>query len=89
MNDPFSAHNTFPTHPTTQSLEHTPSDADDVPTVPRAVSVNTAGLVRYTAFEDTPGTSVSMRMEAGVLYPIRVSRIWATGTAAAGFVLHW
>lgn len=68
----------------------TPSDSVDLPNISRVISVNVSGNVTYTYASLALGTAgVTVYMVAGAFYPVRATRIWATGTAATGLVAHW
>ena len=49
----------------------------------RALCVATSGLVQVTTVGGTTGTIYVM---AGAPFPVRVRRVWASGTAATGIV---
>lgn len=61
----------------------TPDDAADLPTSSRALNVAQSGLVQITT---VGGTTASIYIAAGVAFPVRASRVWATGTTANGIV---
>lgn len=77
---------------TTSSLESpaaylaavTPDDSADLPVAGRAINVATDGSVRVTTVGGTTGT---VYIAAGGVFPVRASRIWATGTTATGIVV--
>ncbi len=61
--------------------EITPNDSIDLGSESRAINVAASGLVQVT----TVGGSVgSVFVVAGVLFPLRIRRVWATGTTATG-----
>ena len=60
-----------------------PSDTADLPTTSRALNVATSGLVQITTVGGSTGT---IYVAAGGVFPVRVSRVWATGTDATGIV---
>ncbi len=57
----------------------TPDDAADLSLVTRALNVAVSGTVRVTALDGSVGT---IYVAAGAAFPIRVRRVWATGTTA-------
>lgn len=61
----------------------TPSDTVDLPVVPRFLSVGTSGAVSVV---DLNGRTVAMWLYAGIIYPMRVTRVNATGTNAANIL---
>lgn len=69
--------------PATRALPVTPSDSSDLNFVSRALNVATAGTVRVTTYG---GDIQSVYVAAGVPFPLRVHRVWATGTSATGIV---
>ena len=58
----------------------TPSDSADLATPTRGISVGTAGNVKMTL---AGSGTVTRYMEAHIIYPLAVARVWATGTTAA------
>lgn len=65
----------------------TPSDADDLPNVPRAIYIGTAGNVKV---QMVSGHTVTLsNVQAGVIYPIRVRKVFATDTTADALVALW
>lgn len=61
----------------------TPSDTNDLPTVTRALNVSVTGDVHVTLLDDT---EVTLFLQAGGIFPLRIKRIWASDTTAAGIV---
>lgn len=59
----------------------TPSDDDDLPRVPIALNVATSGTVRFTG---TDGNVSDVFIVAGIVFPLRVRRVFQTGTTAGG-----
>jgi hypothetical protein len=70
--------------PATRVLEVTPNDAEDISHASRAVNVGTSGTLRVTTLG---GDIATVHVAAGLAFPLRVSRIWATGTTATGIVV--
>lgn len=62
----------------------TPNDTADLPRTSRAVNVSTTGDVRLTTVD---GTTATVHVAAGIAFPVRASRVWATGTTATGIVV--
>jgi hypothetical protein len=58
----------------------TPSDTVDLPIITRAITLAVGGVVKCTKLN---GLTETPTWPAGVI-PVRVSRIWATGTTATG-----
>lgn len=61
--------------------EITPDDLTDLANVTRALNVATAGTVRVIAADGSTG---DIFVAAGITFPIRASRVLATGTTATG-----
>ncbi|MEM6481216.1 MAG: hypothetical protein AAF922_04420 [Pseudomonadota bacterium] len=70
--------------PASHAFDAVPSDTNDLPSVGRAVNVATTGTVRLTT---SAGDTVTITVVAGVAFPIRAKRVWATGTTATGVVV--
>ncbi|MDJ1008325.1 MAG: hypothetical protein QNJ13_10925 [Paracoccaceae bacterium] len=83
MSDPFEGHQPSLESPALHVAEVTPDDAADLAWPSRALNVAQTGTVRVTTIGGETGT---VYVAAGALFPIRVSRIWATGTTATGIV---
>lgn len=61
--------------------EITPNDATDLTNVTRALNVAQTGTVRVITVD---GLENDIFVAAGIAFPIRVSRVLATGTTATG-----
>ncbi|WP_300009641.1 hypothetical protein [uncultured Roseobacter sp.] len=59
----------------------TPNDVADLQRATRAINVATTGVVRVTT---TAGVTDEVTIAAGIAFPIRATRVWATGTTATG-----
>ncbi len=62
----------------------TPNDGSDLALMPRALMVATAGDVSVVMKDGSPATLPALM--PGVVYPLRVKRVLATGTGAGGIV---
>lgn len=60
-----------------------PSDAADLPQATRAINVAASGMVRVTT---VAGDEAQIYVAAGIAFPVRARRIWASGTDAGGIV---
>ena len=58
-----------------------PDDAQDLTRATRAINVISSGLVRVTT---TSGDVADVYIAAGIAFPVRATRVWATGTTASG-----
>ena len=84
MADEFSSHTVALNSPVGASEIVTPDDATDLTWATRALYVGTSGNVQVTMLS---GETVTLQaVQAGVLYPLRVTRVWATGTTAANII---
>lgn len=61
----------------------TPDDAAHLPIATRAINVATPGHITVTLLD---GDVVTLFVAAGILMPVRVTRVWQTGTDATGIV---
>lgn len=61
----------------------TPDDDADLGMTSRAIAVGTEGFVQVTT---TAGTTGRVYVVPGAPFPIRVSRVWASGTTATDIV---
>lgn len=59
----------------------TPDDANDLPVAGRCINVQVGGTIQVTTVAGDTGT---IMVAAGITFPIRAQRIWATGTTATG-----
>jgi hypothetical protein len=84
MPDPFASYLPGITAPAEGGVAVTPSDSTNLTDTSRAIYVGGAGSVVAVMKN---GQVVSFAgMQAGVVYPLRVNRINATGTTATGIV---
>lgn len=83
MNDRFSSYAKGLTAPATGIAEITPSDTEDLAQVSRGLIIGGAGEVRVRMLDGSEGT---VTLAAGVGIPLRVVRVFATGTTASGIV---
>lgn len=79
--DRFSSFPTTPDQPATSVVEIIPSDDTDLDEVLLGLNVETRGLVRVTTLD---GSSATVFVAEGIFFPLRVARVWATGTTATG-----
>lgn len=78
--DRFSDYEPAPIPATTSLSEITPDDAADLAEITSALNVGTPGQVRVTMQDGTIG---DVFVSAGVVFPLRAARVWATGTTAS------
>lgn len=67
--------------PAVTIFDITPNDTADLAYVTTALNVATPGDVRVTAADGSIGT---LSVHAGQAVPVRVMRVWQTGTTATG-----
>lgn len=84
MTDEFEHHAISLTAPVTASDTITPDDAIDLPHVTRAIYVGVGGTLVVRMQSGDVATLANV--QPGVLYPLRVARVLAAGTTAAGLV---
>lgn len=77
--DPYSPYTHGANAPALASFPVAPSDADDLPTMIRAVTIGGAGTIAWVSQSGV--ASVTAALPAGT-YAIRAARILATGTTA-------
>lgn len=85
MPDPFSAQPDNLSSPCSHLVAVTPNDAVDLDVPSRGLWVGTQGDLKVTSLA---GEIVTLPAALGLL-PIRVRRVWASGTQAAGIVAMW
>jgi hypothetical protein len=80
--DQFESFASHPTGPAIGGADVVPDDGTDLPTLPRALMVSGSGDVAVV-FRD--GSQMTLPgLVPGVIYPVRVMRVLATGTSATG-----
>jgi hypothetical protein len=63
----------------------TPSDSTDLANVSRSLYVTNGGVVVYTTVS---GETVTRTFPDNYIVPVRVKRVWSTGTTATG-ICNW
>lgn len=81
--DQFENHTQSLESPATRIVEIIPDDAAPLAFVTRAITVETAGHLQVVT---SAGDTGRVFVAAGIAFPLRVSRIMATGTTATGIV---
>lgn len=82
--DEFADNTSGLSSPITAAEDITPNDAVDLGHVTRALYVGGEGALRVTL---QGGETVTLAaVNGGALYPLRVARVWATGTTATYLV---
>lgn len=67
----------------------TPSDDDSLANVTRGISFVTAGDLKVTTAGGDTVIIPNGALAAGIVHPLRVAKVFLTGTGAAGIVLYW
>ena len=73
--------------PYNRAVTITPSDSVDLTEIPRALNIHAATAstpVKVIMQGDT--TAVTLQLQTGFIYPLRVSRVYATGTSATSVI---
>jgi len=83
MSDPYASSISGLESPATHLIEVVPSDTVDLSVSSRALNVAASGSVRVTT---VGGDTATVAIAAGSTMPIRVRRVWSTGTTATGIV---
>ena len=83
MKDPYDTHSHGLESPVTRAQSIVPNDADDIAIASRALNMAQAGIVWVTTMT---GMVADIYIASGIPFPIRVTRIWATGTTATDIV---
>jgi len=81
MTDIFARQMRSPRDPATTAFAITPDDATDLAQVTVAVGVSTPGNVRVSMLDGSIG---DLALVPGTPFPVRVARVWQTGTTATG-----
>lgn len=67
----------------------TPNDSADLSQITRAISFGTAGALKITDALGNTVTIPSGALAAGILHPIRVVKVFSTGTGASSIVGYY
>ena len=82
ISDPFESFHTGLNSPIEGGFDITPDDATDLPSVTRALMVASAGSVAVSLRN---GDTITLPgLTPGVIYPLRITRVLASGTTATG-----
>lgn len=71
--------------PATNAVAITTSDSEDLVTATRGLYVGVTGNVKVDMLGGTTGVTFA-NLAAGVIHPLRVTKIYATGTTASSIV---
>lgn len=81
MTDTFANHAVGLESPATRAVAVAPDDGADLPFASRALNATSEGTIRVTTLG---GDTTTVYVAAGIAFPLRARRVWATGTTAAG-----
>jgi len=83
MTDPYKNHATGMSDPIISASTISPDDGADLPMTTRALYVGGAGNLRVTL---ASGDIVTFENVGQGWHPIRIERVWSTGTTASAMV---
>ena len=81
MPDNFAKQHRRPSDPAITVFDILPDDTTDLAHVTTALNVKTPGNVRVTTID---GSTADLSIHPGHAFPVRVRRVWQTGTSATG-----
>lgn len=87
--DDFIAFTPSPSDPLNHVALVIPSDTVDLTNATRSISFAVAGAIKVTTLGGETVVIPSGALPATTMLALRVTRIWATGTAATGIVAYW
>lgn len=67
----------------------TPSDSVDLTNASRALAIGSAGAIKVTTLGGETLVIPTGVFSVGIMYPIRVTRVWSTSTGAGSIVVFW
>lgn len=67
----------------------TPHDSNDLTKATRGISFGTAGDLKVITLGGQTVTIPADSLAAGIIHPLRVTRVYSTGTDAADIVGYW
>lgn len=82
MSDLYATHAAGLDAPAQKAFAITPDDGNDLPYVTRAIYTGRGGTLVCTLLEDSSDVTFNA-LPAGIILPIRVRRVKATGTTAS------
>lgn len=85
--DKFNRQETMDYSPATNALAVTPHDSNELSFVTRGLYVGAAGSVKVTMHDS--GTVTFLDVPGGVILPLRVIKVWSTGTTATDILALW
>jgi hypothetical protein len=89
MANPFDDDRSSLESPASHVFLITPNDGADLTTNIRAIAFATAGTLKITTLGGETVTIPSGVLAPGIIHPIRVKRVYATGTTVTNIVGVW
>lgn len=90
MSDKFDSYSPSLTAPASSGSPVSPSDTASLPTHSRAIFVGTGGSLALELVGSSEGEVLTLQnVQAGMVYPLRVRKIRASGTTASGLICLW
>lgn len=90
MADKFSSYSSTLSAPAFGAAPVIPSDAQELTTTSRAIYVGSSGNLTVEMLDNGVSSTITLQnVQAGMLYPLRVRRVLASGTTASGLVCFW
>lgn len=83
MSNPFDTRARQASDPAAGVFPITPDDAADLPKTTLGINVATHGTLRVTMLDGSTGV---LTVAPGQSFPIRVRRVWQSGTTATGIL---
>lgn len=83
MADAFANRTRTPADPAVTLFDITPDDSTDLARMTLGLNVATQGRVHVTMADGSEGT---LNVAPGQVLPVRIRRVWASGTTATGIV---
>lgn len=77
----------YRTAPAANAVAVTPNDSTDLTNYTRGLMVNIAGDVVVDFAQS--GSTITLTLAAGVVYPFHIRRVRSTGTTATGIIAFW
>lgn len=89
MADKFETYSSNLSSPAREAATIVPDDAQPLPNASRGIYVGTSGDLRLSLV-GAPDEAITLAsVQAGAFYPLRVDKVYATGTTADGLVALW
>lgn len=87
--DDFENHGSGLDSPAQHGIVAAQSDSVDLATTSRGISFGGAGALKVDILGGETVTLPSGALAAGYIHPLRVTRVWSTGTTATDIYVWW